>query len=234
MMVAGAGGAATFAAGALPLVLAVAASFFGVGPAWAVWGSAGLVSLIAVLWLSTWAQAALVRAAMTDETARECLSLAWRRTPAFAWVLSLVLLAVLGGGLLLIVPGAILWAMLFAAPFRAMSGEGQGVRSLGLSWARVKPYFGTVAARLLAAMAIASVPGFIPRVGWAATMIWAPFGVVAMARLDKDLCAARPEAAPPVWMGAALAGLCAVAVIGTAAASFFMLKVASAAAGRFP
>src|ERR1039458_9388266 len=73
LAVAGTGGAVTLAAGFLPFLPAALATLFGVGPAWAVWGSAAVVSLSAVLWFSTWAQAAMMRAAMTDETARECL-----------------------------------------------------------------------------------------------------------------------------------------------------------------
>jgi hypothetical protein len=233
LAVAGASGAATLAAGLLPFVPAALASLLGVRPAWAVWGAAGGVSLAAVMWLSTWAQAAVTRAALTDETTRECLSLAWGQTSAFAWVLSLALLAVAGGYLLLIVPGVILSVMLFAAPFSSISGEAQGVRALGLSWARVKPRFGAVALRLFAAAAITAAPGWIPFVGWIVMLFWAPFGFIAMARLDKDLRAAAPDAAAPGWMGTALAGFFVVVVVGTAAASFVALRVATAAVREF-
>ena len=233
LAVAGAGGAATLAAGFLPFVPAALATLFGVGPAWAVWGSAAVVSLTAVLWLSTWAQAALMCAAMTDETTRECLTLAWSQTAAFAWVLSLALIAIAGGYFFFIIPGLILSVMLFAAPFCSISGEAEGARALGLSWARVKPHFGAVALRLFAAAALTAAPGWIPYVGWIVMLFWAPFSVVAMARLDKDLRAAEPEAAAPGWMGAAIACLFAVVAIGTVAASFITLRVATAAVRDF-
>ena len=231
--VAGAGGTATLAAGFLPFVPAALATLLGVGPAWAVWSAAVLVSLAAVMWLSTWTQAAMTRAALTGETTRECLSLAWGQTSAFAWVLSLVLLAAGGGYLLLVVPGLILSVMFFAAPFCSISGEAQGVRALGLSWARVKPRFGAVALRLLAAAAITAAPGWIPYLGWVVMLFWAPFGFIAMARLDKDLRAADPAAEPPGWMGAALAGLFVVVAAGTAAASFIVLRAATVAIREF-
>jgi hypothetical protein len=233
LAVAGAGGGATLAAGFLPFVPAALATLFGVGPAWAVWGSASVVSLTAVLWLSTWAQAAMMRAALTDETTRECLTAAWGQTEAFAWVLTLALLAVAGGYVLFIIPGLILSVMLFAAPFCQISGEAKGTRALGLSWARVKPHFGEVALRLFAATALTAAPGWIPYVGWIIMMFWAPFSFIAMARLDKDLRAAEPEAAPPDWMGAAVGGLGAVLIIGTAAAAFVGVRLASAAARDF-
>jgi hypothetical protein len=229
LAVAGTGGAATLAAGFLPFIPASLGTIFGFGPAWAVWGSAVVVSLLAVLWLSTWAQAAMIRAALTDETTRECLALAWSQTNAFAWVLSLALLAVAGGYILFIVPGLILSVMLFAAPFCQISGEAEGARALGLSWARVKPHFGAVALRLFAATALTTAPGWIPYVGWIIMLFWAPFSFIAMARLDKDLRSAEPEAAAPDWMGAAIAGLTCVVLIGTVVASFIAVRLTVAA-----
>lgn len=233
LAVAGVAGGGTLVAGFLPFVPAALASAFGVGPAWAVWGSAWLVSMAAVLWLSTWAQAALMRAALTDETRSQCLSTAWKQAGPFAWVLSLALLAVVGGYFLLIVPGMILSVMLFAAPFCQISGEAEGARALGLSWARVKPHFGTVSLRLLAATAITAAPGWIPYVGWVIMLFWAPFSFIAMARLDKDLRAAEPEAKAPEWMGGAIAGLTAVVLVGTVVASFLAVRATMAAVRDF-
>lgn len=233
LAVAGAGGGATLAAGFLPFIPAAILTAFGVGPAWAVWGSASAVSLTAVLWLSTWAQAAMMRAALTDEPLRQCLSLAWGQTAAFAWVLSLTLLAVVGGYFLLVIPGLLLSVMLFAAPFCQISGEAEGARALGLSWARVKPHFWTVAGRMLAATLITAAPGWIPYVGWLVMMFWAPFSFVAMARVDKDLRAAEPQAEGPAWMGTAIAGLTAAFLIGGAAATFGAVRLTMAAAREF-
>ena len=233
LAVAGLGGGATLLAGFLPFVPAALATLFGVGPAWAVWGSAAAVSLTGILWLSTWAQAALMRAALTDEKAGECLSRAWGQTGAFAWVLSLAMLAIAGGYFLLVVPGLILSVLLFAAPFCQISGEAEGARALGLSWARVKPHFGAVALRMLAATALTAAPGWIPYVGWIVMMFWAPFAFVALARLDLDLRAAEPDAAPPEWMGKAVAGLSAAFVLGTVLACVLAVRAATAALETF-
>ena len=233
LAVAGASGTAALVGGFLPFVFAGAATVLGVGPAWAVWGATVAVSLTAVLWLSTWAQAAMIRAASTDETTRECLSSAWSRTGAFAWVASLALLAIVGGYFLFIVPGLVLSVMLFGAPFCQMSGEAEGAGALGLSWARVRPHFGAVALRLLAATALTAAPGWIPYVGWIVMLFWAPFSVVAMARLEKDLRAAEPGATAPGWMGGAVAGLALVVAVGTAAASLAAARVATAAVRDF-
>jgi len=233
LAVAGTGGAATLAAGFLLFIPAALLTVFGVGPAWAVWGSAVVVSLAAVLWLSTWAQAAVMRAAATDEPTRECLSTAWGQTAAFAWVLSLALLSIVGGYILLILPGLLLSVLLFAAPFCQITGEADGARALGLSWARVKPHFWTVAGRLLAATLLTAAPGWIPYVGWIVMMFWAPFSFVAMARLDKDLRAAEPDAEAPAWIGSAIAGLTAAFLLGGTAATFAAVRVTQAAVREF-
>jgi hypothetical protein len=229
LAVAGLGGGAAILAGFLPFLPAAAATMFGVGPAWAVWGGASAVSLTGVLWLSTWAQAAMMRAALTEEKTGECLSRAWGQTAAFAWVLSLALLAIAGGYYLLVIPGLLLSVLLFAAPFCQISGEAEGVRALGLSWARVRPRFGAVALRLFAATALTAAPGWIPYVGWIVMMFWAPFSFIAFARLEKDLRAAEPDAVPPEWMGRAVAGLAGVFVLVTVLVSLAAVRGVRAA-----
>ena len=233
LAVAGAGGAATMFGVVLPLAPAGLASLFGVGPAWAVWGTASAVSVLAALWLSTWAQAAVLRAALTDETAGRCLSLAWGQTSAFAWVLTLVLLAVAGGYCILVLPGLALAVLLFAAPICAITGEAHGIRALEVSWARVRPRFGSVALRMLAAAAIAAAPARIPYIGWLIAMVWTPFGLVALARLSADLRAADPEPEAQPWMGGAVAGLSAVFVLGTALAVALAVRTVSGVVKSF-
>lgn len=230
LAVAGTGGAASLAAGFAPFVPASLATAFGLGPAWAVWAIASLAALLLILWLTTWTQAAMLRAALTGETAGACLSRGWAQTGAFGWVLTLVLLAVAGGYCLLLVPGLLLSVLLFAAPFSQIRGEAQGTRALGLSWARVRPRFGTVALRMFAATALGAAPGWIPYVGWIVMMFWAPFGLVALARLDRDLREADPAPAAPAWMGGAVAGLSAAfLVVGTLSAVLAARAVSEAA-----
>ncbi|PIR15148.1 MAG: hypothetical protein COV48_15960, partial [Elusimicrobia bacterium CG11_big_fil_rev_8_21_14_0_20_64_6] len=173
------GGLATAAGVFLPLIPAGLASLFGVGPAWLIWGVASTVSLLAGLGLSTWAQAAAIRAAARDESAGDALRTGWNQTPAFALVLSLVMLAAGGGFVLLIVPGLALSALLFFAPFYQMDGEERGMGAVELSFARVKPVFVEVSVRLLLAGLIVWLPSWIPYVGWLIGPLWAPFGLVA-------------------------------------------------------
>lgn len=226
-------GIATMVAGFVPFVPAALASAFGVGPAWVVWTSATVVSLLAVLWLSTWGQAALIVAAQGDEPAGKVLSLAWSKTPAFAWTLTLVLLALSGGWFLFLLPGLLLSVMLFSAPFVQAAGEAEGLAALGVSWARVRPRFGAVALRLFAAGVFAAAPGYIPYVGWLVMMFWAPFGVVATARLARDLREAEPAPAAPSWLGGLVAALSVVFVAGTAAVGMAAQRAYAAAAREF-
>lgn len=233
MAVAGAGGAAVLAAAFLPLVPAGAATLFGAGPAWAVWGLAALSSMLIALWLSTWAQASLALAALTEEPVGACLSQGWKHTGPFGWVLTLVLLASVGGYYLFILPGLALTVLLIFAPFYQLGGEAEGTRALALSWARVKPRFWTVAGRLAAAWLAVALPGQVPYVGWLISMVWAPFGMVALARTADDLRAAEPAPAQPGWMGGAVLGLTGVFLAGTALAGWLAVVAVKAAAARF-
>lgn len=231
--VVGVGGAVSMAAAFLPFVPAALATAFGVGPAWAVWGTASLVSILIVLWLTTWAQAALTRAALTEEPAGACLSWGWKNTGPFGWVLTLALLSVGGGYFLLVVPGLLLSVLLFFGGFIQVSGEAEGLRALGLSWGRVRPRFGLVAGRLLAAAVLTAAPGWIPWVGWLIMMFWAPFGIVALSRLARDLRAADPEPAVPERLGTAVAGLSAVFAVGTVLSCVLAVRAAVSAARSF-
>ena len=188
-------GLATAAAVFLPLLPAGLAAYGGAGSPWLIWGGASMVSLLAGLYVSTWAQAALMRAASGDEGAGAALRGGWHRTPAFAWVLSLVMLAAGGGFVLLIVPGLILSVLLFFAPFYQMSGEDHGMGAVELSFARVWPELGAVSARLFLAGLIAWLPSWIPYLGWLIGPLWAPFGLVACARL-RTIESPRPARAP--------------------------------------
>lgn len=211
------GGVATAAAVLLPLIPAGFAAYLGAAPQRLIWGTVFIYGLLVGLYLSTWAQAAAIRAAAFDEGAGASLRMGWRQTPAFAWVLSLAALAVGGGIFLFIVPGLIAGVLLFFAPFYQLSGEDAGMGAVELSFARVKPFFGAVLVRLLLAILIAWIPSWIPYAGWLIGPLWAPFGLVAFARLADDLktltpAPERPSLALPV---AALSALFVVAGLST-------------------
>lgn len=212
MAVAGVGGAATLLGAFLPLLAAGLAVMFGVDSMTA-FGMGGSVALLVGLWLSTWAQAAVLRAALFEEHASEVLSRSWDMTAAFCWVLSLFLLAVGGGFYLLILPGVLLGVLFFFAPIYQMSGEAAGMGALELSWARVRPRMGEAGWRLFIAGVITMAPGWIPFVGWVIAPFWTPFAVVASARLARDLRDAAPEARAP-RLAPLVAGLSLVCVVG--------------------
>jgi hypothetical protein len=207
-------GLATAAVVFLPLIPAGLASYLGVGSPWLVWAAAGVVSLLAGLWFSAWAQAAALRAAANDESASVSLGLGWRQTAAFAWVLSILMLAMGGGFVLLIVPGLVLTALLFFAPYYQMSGEDRGMGALELSFARVRPQFGAVCGRLTLAVTIVWLPSWIPYAGWLIAPLWAPFGLVACSRLANDLKALNPAPERPP-LGGAIAALSVIFVLAS-------------------
>lgn len=221
------GGLATAAGVFLPLIPAGIAAFVGAGSPWLIWGGASLVSLLAGLWLSTWAQAAAVRAAAQDEGAGDALRTGWSQTAAFAWVLSLVMLAAGGGLVLFIVPGLILSVLLFFAAFYQISGEDCGLGALELSFARVKPVLGAVVARLILMGLIVWLPSWIPYIGWLIGPLWAPLGLVACARLAEDLKTLNPAPVRPA-LGVAISALALVFVVAVFASTWATTRGAMA------
>ncbi len=197
MIVLAAGSVVTIGAALLPFIPAAAAIYYGEAPAWAALAGAWSLALLAGLLTSTWAQAAAMRAAIFDESAAESLRAGWRQTLAFAWVLSLAMLAAGGGFFLLIVPGLLLTVLLFFAPFYQLAGEEEGMGAVELSFARVRPALGAAAGRLLLAALIVWLPSRIPYIGWLIAMLWAPFGLVACARLAADLKVLTPAPERP-------------------------------------
>jgi len=218
-------GLATAAAVFLPLIPAGLAAYAGAASSWLIWAAAFAVSLLAGLWFTTWAQAASLRAAANDEGPSVSMGLGWRQTAAFAWVLSILMLAAGGAFVLLIVPGLVLTALLFFAPFYQMSGEDHGMGAIELSYARVKPHFGAVCGRLALVIGIVWLPSWIPYLGWLIAPLWAPFGLVACARLANDLKTLNPAPARPA-LGAAVAGLSFIFI-----AASFAITWGAAAAG---
>ena len=220
MAVLAVGGLATAAGAMMPLLPAAVATALGAGSLWLAWGVSLSAALLIGLWLSTWGQVALVRAAAADEGAADALAAGWRQTPAFAWVLSLVLLAAGGGFMLLIIPGLLLSVLLFFAPFYQLSGESEGMAALELSFARVTPYLGPVCLRLTLAFVIAAAPSWIPWIGWLIGPLWAPFGLVACARLAADLKTLTPAPEKKPWLGPAVVALSAVFLLAFGAISW--------------
>ena len=210
MVVVGVSGLVTAFGVLLPLVPAGIAQLFGAASPWLIWGGASFAALLIGLWLSTWAQASALRAATGDEGAAEALSFGWKKTWPFMVVFGLATCAIAGGLVLLVLPGVVLAGLLAFAPFYQMDGEAEGMAALELSWARALPRLGAVLVRLLIAWLIVLAPGWLPWIGWLIAPLWAPFGIVAVARLAADLKAAEPSpakpggAAPAVWGATAL------------------------------
>ncbi len=227
MIVLAAGSVVTIGAAMLPFIPAAAAIYFGAAPAWAALAGAWSLALLVGLLASTWVQAAAMRAAIFDETAAESLRAGWRQTLAFAWVLSLVMLAAGGGFFLLLVPGLLITVLLFFAPFYQLAGEDEGMGAVELSFARVRPALGAVAGRLLLAALIVWLPSRIPYIGWLIGMLWAPFGLVACARLAADLKALTPAPERPRLL-VPVAALSLLFVVAGGAATWTVVRGASA------
>lgn len=232
MSVLAATGVATLLGVLLPPVPAALAQFFAPSAAWLLWSGAFVVSLLAGLVLSTWGQAAAMIASASDDGAATALSAGWKRAPGFAWVLTLASCAVGGGLALLLIPGLILGVLLLPSLFYQLDGEAAGLAALELSWARVKPRFGAVAGRLFALAGLLWAPSMIPYVGWLLSSLFAPYGLVAAARLAADLRKAEPEPARPS-LAVPVAALSALLFVAGGAGMYGMFRAGQLLAARY-
>lgn len=211
----------------LPGLIGVGVASLGRWPVWAVSGAAAVVSLLLAAWLSTWAQAAAIEAAAGEGDIPSCLASSWTKTGAFAWTLSLVLLAAGGGFFLFLLPGLWLTPLLFLAPFYTLSEGAGGLEALELSWRRVSGRWGAVAGRLLLAGLLPFAVGLIPLLGWLLGVVAGPFSLVMLATLAEQLAASDPGPERPApRLGAAVAALSALFLAGT----FYAVKAALLAA----
>jgi hypothetical protein len=223
----GAAAAATLLGLFVPGLLGVGAASLGRWPVWAVSGTAAVAALLLVAWLSTWAQAAAIEAAAGEGDIPSALASSWAKTGAFAWTLSLVLLAAGGGFFLFLLPGLWLTPLLFLAPFYTLSEGVGGLDALELSWRRVSGRWAAVSGRLLVAGLLPFAVGLIPILGWLLGFVAGPFSLVMLAVLAEQLRATDPGPQRPApKLGAAVAALSAVFL----AASYFTVKAALVAA----
>jgi hypothetical protein len=233
MVVVGVSGLVTAFGVLLPLVPAGLAQLFGAASPWLIWGGAFFAALLTGLWLSTWAQAAALRAATGDAGAADALAYGWKKTWPFMVVFGLVTCAIAGGLVLLVLPGVVLAGLLAFAPFYQMDGEAEGMAALELSWARAKPRLGAVLVRLLIAWLIVLAPGWLPWIGWLIAPLWAPFGLVALARLAADLKAAAPEAQKPAETALAVWAATAILCLALGAGAYGAARGLSALKGQY-
>lgn len=221
----GIAGAAALAGGFLPALAGLLLR--GQGSVWLVGGVAGVISLLALLWLSTWAQAAALEAAGSEADINGCLKAGWAKTAPFAWSLSLVMLATGGAFFLFFIPGLWLSPLLFFAPFITVSEGIGGVAALEASWRRVSGRWWAVTGRLAVAALAPVAIGLVPVVGWLLGFVAGPLSLIMLSELSEELRRTDPgEAAPAPRLGLATAALGVVFLVGTA----FTVKAALLAA----
>lgn len=193
----GVAGAATLLGLFVPGLLGMAVASLGRWPVWAVSSVAGLAGFVLALWLSTWAQAAAIEAAAGEAGIPETLRVSWGKTAAFAWTLSLVLLATGGAFYLLLLPGLWLTPLLFLAPFITLREGVGGVDALEACWRRVSGRWGAVAGRLALAGLAPLLAGLVPVLGFFLGLVAGPFSLMMLVVLAEDLAATDPGPARP-------------------------------------
>ena len=229
MLVTAVGGIAAAAAAVVPLVPALLLALARVASPWAIWGPALFLALLAALWVSTWGQAALMRAAARDEKAFETLRVSWSTTGRFAWVTTLFLVAVGGAFVLFIVPGLFLAAALMPGLFYELDGEAEGLDSLSLAWGRFRAAPLEVLWRTALAFVLAALPSLVPWIGWLLGPLAAPFALVAAARLAAELKTLTPAPEKPRLLGPAIFFFSGMLVLSSAASAWIMYNAFFAA-----
>lgn len=223
----GIAGAASLLGALIPALAGYYVAGLGRWSVWAVTGFSSVLSLLVLLWLSTWAQAAALEAASTEDDIRTCLADAWVKTGPFAWTLSLVLLACGGAFFLFFLPGLWLAPLLFWAPFITMSEGTGGVAALETSWRRVTGRWWAVAGRLALICAVPFAIGLIPILGWLLSLAAGPFTFVMLAELAEELRRLDPGPEAPAPRLALPVAALSVMFLG---GSYFVIRQALLAA----
>jgi hypothetical protein len=220
----GVGAALTLASVMLPLCAASLYWAFSSGPSPLCWFLAGLVGVSAALWLTSWAQAAMVEAALDVSgepvTVSRCYRASWPKVGAFSWVCVLFFCAAAGGLFLLVVPGVFVGVAWAFAPVVVVAEGVGGPKALARSFGYVRGRWLAVFLRLLLLGALTSAVSAIPVVGALAGAVAAPFVLLATVVLYEDLRRTAPSAPPAGdgWLLACLLGLVAPAFIGVRSA----------------
>ncbi|MBI5624999.1 MAG: hypothetical protein HY924_14580 [Elusimicrobia bacterium] len=153
-----------------------------------------LAAVIAVLWSLSWATAATCAAVVyKDAGAKECYSRSRPRVFALLWVHLLAGLLVMGGYVLLIVPGILLTVWFFFAPFVCIAEDLGGFDALLKSREYVRGRWFSVAWRLLTAWLVIVLIQVIPVVGQLLSFILWPLPFLMSFLLYQDLKALRGD-----------------------------------------
>lgn len=201
LSVMGAGSVAAGLAVAVPL-LAVAVWQFTGSPGMRAWGAALLLSLSAGLWLASWAQVAMCRAALDEQpTVASSLRRAWPRVGPFSWACILYMVLVGGGFFLLVLPGLYLAAALVFAPFISLDEDVSGWEACLLSLRYARGRWLGLTGRLLLVAAVATLPSLVPIVGWIIGGLLAPLPLLCLCLLYRDVraSASAGEDEAPRW-----------------------------------
>jgi len=149
----------------------------------------GLVSLFFIILFGLWAKVALLCAVREKEVdLKKILSIAWGKLGSFFWISFLSSVAIMGGYLLLIVPG-IIFSVWFAFSLYIFIAEGlKGKSALKRSKQLVQgiwwPVFGRIVALGVIALLISWIKFFGPIIN---AFFMIPFSVVYMYALYDDV-----------------------------------------------
>lgn len=149
----------------------------------------GLIGVFCSIVLSVWSKTALYLAIKQSGTIKELLQLGWSHMGSLLWVTVLVSLVVLGGYILLIIPGVIFSVWFIFATYVYIFEGIKGTAALKRSKQLVQGYWWPVLGRIiLVGIASWALVSFIKFIGPILNMFFvAPFIMVYMSELYKDL-----------------------------------------------
>jgi len=153
-----------------------------------------LFSLVVTV-LAMWCQSATI-AVVVDESlgVLAALRVGWKRFWSMGWVLFLVGAMIMGGFLLLVVPGIILSVSLMFALYPLYEEDVRGMDAVLLSRRYVRGRWWNTFGKLLLVWLVAIVLNMIPAVGPLLYFIFTPFLLLFLVALYRNLKETAPEA----------------------------------------
>jgi tetratricopeptide (TPR) repeat protein len=151
-----------------------------------------LLGMVVAVWLGNWGVSAFLIAIVDQQSSiKEAFIKAKPKVPAHIWLGVLTGLIVMGGYLLLLIPGIIFAVWFFFAPFVFIEEDVRGMDALLKSKAYVRGKWIPVCVRLIAVWLLSALVSLIPFVGPLLALFLVPFSFVYTFLVYQDLKASK-------------------------------------------
>jgi hypothetical protein len=149
---------------------------------------AGLVGMIPGSIAMFWGFSAFILSVTREELGiRDSLRQGWRKVLSFMWLYNLTGFIIMGGFLLLIIPGVIFLVWFAFAPFILISEDERGMKALLKSKEYVREKWFDVFLRLFVIWIMSGCVGMVPLIGPIVSLLFFPFVMIFIYLVYLDL-----------------------------------------------